>query len=70
MVNINDIFIPIEQVSTYQQMILCMTGFLWTRYCMVIRPPNFGLMSANFFMGTIALYQLYRKYQSGNFWDN
>lgn len=59
-------------VSVNQQLAVFITGVLWTRYSFVINPINWNLAIANFFMGTSAAYQLYRKLQvpeeKGGFW--
>jgi len=65
LVNIGDIYIPVERVSSFQQVAMCLSGFVWARYCTQITPVNYMLMAANFFMACIACYQLYRKYDAG-----
>ena len=37
------------------------TGLCFTRYCTQVKPFNVMLASGNFFMATIAMYQLTRK---------
>lgn len=61
LVNIGDLWIPVERVSSFQQVAMCLTGFVWARYCTQITPVNYGLMAANLAMGSIAVYQLFRK---------
>ena len=70
--NIGDLERPAELVSTNQQIAICLTGVLWTRYSTQITPVNYNLMIVNIFMGASAAYQLYRKTQvpaeKGGFW--
>ncbi|VDO26733.1 unnamed protein product [Brugia timori] len=58
---------PAEKLSTsqsaLQNMALFFTGLIWTRYSFVIRPINYNLASVNFFVSTIGLYQLSRKFK-------
>jgi mitochondrial pyruvate carrier 2 len=61
LVNIGDVFIPVERVSSFQQFAMCSTGMVWARYSTQITPVNYGLMGANLCMAMIAAYQLYRK---------
>lgn len=60
---INDIQRPVEKISGTQQIALFATGAIWTRWCMIIKPKNFLLASVNFFLGTVAGYQLSRVYR-------
>lgn len=61
-VNINDIInLPADKISTYQQLVLILTGTVWARYSTVIIPINYNLMTANLFMASVAIYQLKRK---------
>lgn len=59
---ISDLNRPVEKVSGTQQIALMATGFIWTRWCMIIKPRNFLLASVNFFLGTVATAQLGRLY--------
>lgn len=59
---ISDLNRPVEKVSGTQQIALMATGFIWTRWCMIIKPRNFLLASVNFFLGTVAAAQLGRLY--------
>lgn len=59
---LSDIQRPIESISGTQQIALLATGAIWTRWCMVIRPKNYLLASVNFFLGTVAGYQVIRLY--------
>jgi len=63
--NIGDIYIPVERVSSFQQLAMFLTGFTWARYCTQITPINYGLMAANLTMGSVASYQLFRKWKAG-----
>lgn len=58
---INDLQRPVEKLSGTQQVALCATGVIWTRWAgFVIKPRNMLLASVNFFLGGVASYQLYR----------
>jgi hypothetical protein len=59
---INDIQRPVEKMSGTQQIALFATGAIWTRWCLIIKPKNYFLASVNFFLGTVAGYQLTRIY--------
>lgn len=64
---ISDIQRPVEKLSSTQQIALFATGAIWTRWCLIIKPKNYFLASVNFFLGTVAGYQLVRlyNYQTG-----
>lgn len=51
-----------EKISGTQQIALFATGAIWTRWCMIIKPKNYLLASVNFFLGTVAGFQLTRVY--------
>jgi Mitochondrial pyruvate carriers len=53
--NVGDIYTPVERVSSFQQTAMLASGFTWARYCTQIIPVNYGLMCANFAMGSIAM---------------
>ncbi|VVT58831.1 uncharacterized protein SAPINGB_P006406 [Magnusiomyces paraingens] len=59
---ISDMNRPVETISGTQQIALMATGLIWTRWCMIIKPKNFLLASVNFFLGTVAAYQVVRLY--------
>jgi hypothetical protein len=59
---INDIQRPVEKLSSTQQIALFATGAIWTRWCLIIKPKNYFLASVNFFLGSVAGYQLVRLY--------
>jgi hypothetical protein len=61
----NDVYTPVERISSFQQVAMIATGFTWARYCTQITPINYGLMAANATMGAVASYQLFRKWQAG-----
>jgi hypothetical protein len=49
-------------MSGTQQIALLATGVIWTRWCLIIKPKNYLLASVNFFLGTVAGYQVFRIY--------
>lgn len=53
---------PVEKVSGTQQAALMATGFIWTRWSMVIKPKNYLLGSVNLFLGSVAGYQVARLF--------
>ncbi|CAH2095733.1 unnamed protein product [Euphydryas editha] len=53
---------PLEKVSTTQSATLAATGFVWTRYCLVIRPINYSLSLCNFALGMANGIQCFRAY--------
>ena len=53
---------PVETVSVRQSGALAATGFIWSRYSLVIIPKNWGLFSVNIFVGMTGLYQIVRVY--------
>uniref|UniRef100_A0A914CBE8 Mitochondrial pyruvate carrier n=1 Tax=Acrobeloides nanus TaxID=290746 RepID=A0A914CBE8_9BILA len=55
-----DLARPADKLSAYQNTALTATGFIWTRYCLVIIPINYYLASVNFFVGVTGLIQLLR----------
>ena len=57
---LSDLKRPIENVSSGQTMALAATGLVWTRYCMVIKPVNYILMSVNVFIAVTNIAQLCR----------
>jgi hypothetical protein len=60
---------PIQEVSTLVQLVLAVSGLTWTRYCFVITPKNVPLAGINFFMASVAVFQLGRKWRAGNLVD-
>jgi len=59
--NILDFERPVDQVSLIQQTALCATGFIWSRYSMVITPKNYNLFAVNVTLAATGTYQLMRK---------
>jgi len=59
--NIMDLNRPVEKVSTAQQTALCATGYIWTRYALVITPVNYNLMMVNLVLAATGTYHLGRK---------
>uniref|UniRef100_A0A8C9AKT9 Mitochondrial pyruvate carrier n=1 Tax=Prolemur simus TaxID=1328070 RepID=A0A8C9AKT9_PROSS len=41
---------PAAKLSTAQSAVLMATGFIWSRYSLVIIPKNWSLFAVNFFM--------------------
>lgn len=39
---------------------LTATGFIWTRWCFIIKPKNLLLAAANFFLGVVGIVQVTR----------
>ncbi|XP_007121700.1 mitochondrial pyruvate carrier 2 isoform X2 [Neophocaena asiaeorientalis asiaeorientalis] len=58
---------PAEKLSTAQSAVLMATGFIWSRYSLVIIPKNWSLFAVNFFVGTAGASQLFRiwRYNQG-----
>ncbi|EGR27840.1 hypothetical protein IMG5_187850 [Ichthyophthirius multifiliis] len=69
LVNFTDFNIPLEQVNTFQQLAIMLSGFTWTRYSFVINPVNYSLALVNFVMGLSGMYQLSRKIKGGKLLD-
>ena len=51
---------PVERISTPQSASLAATGLIWSRYCVVIKPKNYALMSVNMLVAGTNLGQLGR----------
>lgn len=62
--NILDFDRPVDRISTTQQVALCATGFIWSRYSMVINPVNWNLFLVNISLALTGSYQLWRKIQA------
>ncbi|CAG7838351.1 unnamed protein product [Allacma fusca] len=62
---LGDLSRPAEKISLPQAGALAATGFIWSRYSLVIIPKNWSLCSVNFFVGLTAAYSCVRsiKYQ-------
>lgn len=61
--NLADLNIPAENISMPQQSVLLTSGLVWSRYCFVIYPFSWNLLSVQVFMGGSALYQIWRRLQ-------
>ncbi|KAH7158169.1 hypothetical protein B0J13DRAFT_543700 [Dactylonectria estremocensis] len=57
---ISDFARPIENLSFTQNFALTCTGFIWTRWCLIIKPRNVLLATVNFFLGIVGLVQISR----------
>ncbi|KAF8536334.1 hypothetical protein BDD12DRAFT_851485 [Trichophaea hybrida] len=57
---ISDFYRPVEDLSVNQNVALTATGLIWTRWCLIIKPKNYPLAAANFFLGTVGAVQLSR----------
>lgn len=64
--NIMDLNRPVEKVSLAQQSALTATGFIWTRYALVITPVNYNLCAVNCVLAITGSYHLYRKLRAQN----
>lgn len=59
---IGDLYRPASKLSVRQSSALCLTGFIWSRYCMVITPRVWLLFAVNFLTGCTGATQLGRIY--------
>jgi len=57
---IGDMYRPAEKLSVKQSSALCLTGFIWSRYCLVITPRVWVLFAVNMLTGCTGLAQLGR----------
>ncbi|KAI5301830.1 hypothetical protein KEM56_001313 [Ascosphaera pollenicola] len=57
---IGDMARPADRLSLTQNAALTATGFIWTRWCFVIRPKNVLLATVNFFVGCVGAIQVSR----------
>lgn len=66
MAGVSDFLRPAEKLSLTQNGALTATGFIWTRWCLIIKPRNILLAAANFFLGFVGIIQVGRilVYQS------
>ena len=60
---LSDLNRPPQNLSAAQSASLAATGFIWSRYSLVIIPKNWSLFSVNFFVGLTGLYQVVRYYR-------
>ncbi|XP_076825134.1 uncharacterized protein LOC143470746 [Clavelina lepadiformis] len=57
---LSDYFRPPDKLSLNQSASLTATGFIWSRYSLVITPKNWLLFSVNIGLGTTGAFQVYR----------
>ena len=57
---IKDLGRPAELISIEQVLAIGITGFIYSRYSMVIVPKNYTLLSVNVFVAITQSIQLYR----------
>lgn len=57
---LGDMTRPAEKLSPRQSGALACTGFIWSRYSLVITPKNYSLFAVNFFTGLTGSMQLAR----------
>ncbi|KAK3701026.1 hypothetical protein RRG08_063279 [Elysia crispata] len=57
---LGDMTRPAEKLSLRQSGALACTGFIWSRYSLVITPKNWSLFAVNFFTGLTGTMQLSR----------
>lgn len=57
---ISDFARPAEKLSFTQNLALTMTGVIWTRWCLIIKPRNILLAAVNFFLGCVGAVQITR----------
>ena len=55
-----DLARPAEKLSMRQSTALALTGFIWSRYSMVVIPRNWLLFAVNLFLGGTGLTQMSR----------
>ncbi|OMH84860.1 putative mitochondrial pyruvate carrier 2 [Zancudomyces culisetae] len=60
---LGDLNRPAEKLSVGQQTTLAVSGLIWTRWCLIIKPKNYPLSASNFFVGLCGVYQLARIYK-------
>lgn len=63
MASLDDFRRDLAKVSTTQSATLAATGFIWTRYCLVITPINYSLSLCNFMLGMANGVQCFRAYK-------
>ncbi|WOG83115.1 hypothetical protein DCAR_0102289 [Daucus carota subsp. sativus] len=67
--NVADFAIPPEKLSYPQQIVVAVSGVIWSRYGVVIIPKNWNLISVNLAMAGTGMYQLSRKIRHDYFDD-
>ncbi|KAK7108132.1 mitochondrial pyruvate carrier 2-like [Littorina saxatilis] len=60
---IGDMSRPVEKVSLGQSVALMCTGFVWSRFSLVIIPKNYSLSLVNSIVGLTGLYQVARIFK-------
>ncbi|SPJ13064.1 mitochondrial pyruvate carrier protein 2, putative [Plasmodium sp. DRC-Itaito] len=58
--NLADINRDPSYLSLPQQIAICLTGLLFTRFAYMIKPRNLNLLTINFFMSMTSFYQISR----------
>ena len=51
---------PTEKLSAAHSTVLMATGFIWSRYSLIIIPKNWSLFAVNFFVGSSGASQPFR----------
>lgn len=64
--NLMDLQRPVDTISVSQQLALCTTGAIWTRFAFVVKPKNYNLASVNLALCLTGGYHLFRKFSSPN----
>ncbi|CAN8100671.1 unnamed protein product [Discula destructiva] len=57
---VSDFARPAEKLSLTQNGALTCTGFIWTRWCLIIKPKNVLLATVNFGLGIVGIIQVSR----------
>ena len=65
--NLVDLNKPTDKMSMAQQSALTLTGFIWSRYSVVITPVNYNLCIVNLVLGISSGYHLVRKIKADYF---
>ena len=60
--NISDLSRDPSTISIPMQAALTVTGVIWSKYSLDIRPKNYNLLAVNMTMAATGIYQLYRIY--------
>ncbi|XP_078463970.1 mitochondrial pyruvate carrier 2-like isoform X2 [Lampetra planeri] len=60
MAGMADMARPADKLSASQSGVLCLSGFIWSRYTLVIIPRTWALFAVNFFVGCCGTVQLGR----------
>lgn len=54
---------PPEQIAIRQAGALAASGYIWSRYSLIITPKNLSLFAVNLFLGLTQTIQIYRAYE-------